>query len=218
MTAFTSWYPLIAPSCPGVADPSMDLALVLAAQEFCRRTGWYQDVQTLNVAAGVGEYEIDTPTGMELVAVKGVWFKSNMIKLVPAGEVMDAKALRGAVSGDSPEAGSPTAAYFKAPPDSAFYLYPLPESNAASAVTVRACYMPSMTAKSLPDELYAQWADAIASGAIFRLASTPNTPYFSPAAAQLHAARFEAALNRGSRESRLGRVQTSLAVRARPFA
>lgn len=218
MAALSEFYSLIAPACPGVPEPAMDLNIVLAAQDFCRRTSWYQEVQTMDAVASQGEYSFTVPSGMRLFMLHGAWYDTAQLEIVATGDVRDPLALRGAVGDSSPETGTPTQVFFNVPSDGTFQLYPLPAENATTAITVRASFVPTNTAETVPDGLYNEWAEIIAAGAMARLMSTPNTPYFAPKSAAIAAARFETGITRARRESRTGKVQSSLAVRPRAFA
>jgi hypothetical protein len=188
-------------------------AIRSAAIEFCRGSQIVQEIATTNATANRGEYDVESPTQMQLDRVLQIFYNTTELVLVPTLEVRSALAMRGSVSGIDPVYNTPTTAYFKTPSGSTFSVYPIPAEDAANAFTVKASFAPTRAASQLPDILFDDWVEGIAAGAIAILQSTPAQSYTSPTAGTYRMV-FNDAMLRARSEARKGRVMAS--TRAKP--
>lgn len=218
MKALDLFLPHILPHVLGASEPLVKQQLVRVAQEFCRRTLVVQEVSTVSLATGIGEYEVDVPSQTKLLRLQKVMVNNQPIRLVPTVHVTLPVALRGAVGSATPERGTPTCAYFATATGSAFWVYPLPDAASADALTAVAAYSPTLSATQLSDALYDDWIDALAAGTIGRLLSIKGQPFYSPAESVPHKGQFEVEVSRAKREALTGRVVGSMQVSSRGFA
>ncbi len=141
--------------------------------------------------------------GATVTAVNGVWVSwllPGMINLSPAsGFGLSATA--------SQHCGRPRA--FAQVNDSAIRLYPTPD--AVYRVKLSACFKPGRNAAGLDGFLFDNYAEVIASGAIYRLAAKPGKSWSSSELAIYHQNLFETGIDRALRRD----VQ-SAPVRSRP--
>lgn len=217
MISLDLFIPLLSPLCPEAPEPLMRQSLARAARELCQRTNILQEVTTASTRAQVGEYTVDTPsTQVNVHQLLGVAYLNQPLPLVAAADVVLPLALRGNVGDATVEYGAPTAVYFKTPSGDAFWLYPVPETLQAGALTVRASFAPKVTATSVDDTLYNDWVDFVVAGAAARLLSMPRQAWTSPQAV-MYAAQFEQGVARAKRDASMGRVKSTLAVKQRTF-
>jgi hypothetical protein len=218
LISIDKFLPLLAPLCPEAPETLTRQTIARSAQEFCRRTNILQDIATASAREQVGEYSVDLPnTQVQVNQLLGVAFRDTPMRLVGSQDVTLPMALRGEVDGVQVLYGLPQAAYFKTPSGDTFWLYPVPDVTTVGALTVRASFAPKLTATSLDDILFNEYADAVVNGAAFRLGSMPRQPWTNPNASQ-YGAVFEREVLKAKRDASMGRVKSTLAVQPRHFA
>lgn len=217
MTPFQSFFPYIIPNAQGASEPLVAQTLRDVAHDFCRRTNLIQDIATVNARVGSGEYDVSSPTQMQLANVLYVAYDNRPLRLVPAESVALPMALRGSVPSSTAHTGVPDSVYFKTPTGSTFWLYPLSDLDLSGAITVKASFAPSYRATALDDALFADWRTVLVAGTLATLMRMPAQPFSSPLASNF-AAEYESGVYRAKREASVGRIKTSMAVKPRRFA
>lgn len=194
-------HPYVAPHVMGCPIPVMDHNIRLSAIEFCDKTRWHEEVVFVTRSGETGLYEAETDSGLEIsritsVAVNGkkidAQTKSTGLRLIAAGS---------------------TSAFFIVVDGAQVQINPAP--SASDAVQAIAALRPTMTAASISDVL-SEWREAIAGGAIARIAAIPGQDFTNPDIAVYQKGIFKEAVQSalvkqgfGSAESKTQRqVQT----------
>lgn len=216
--ALSQFYSMVLPHVLGCPTPLLDQALVKAAIELCTQTGIAQDINTQAVTANVGDYDVDVPTGMTLETVLDVWHADKRLKSTGTDELLSGVAARGDVGNAVHRAGTPESYFQKSVGDATISLYPVPDTTIADGLAIHACYVPTVSATTLPDILLDRYGWDLAAGAMAFLQSLPSQPFTNPIAAGANRARFMAAINEIKPIARAGRVLRSSSVKPRRFA
>lgn len=214
LNAFLMYVMPYARGCPQVVARQ---AILDSAIEFCEMSGAIQQtLDPVTAVAGVTEYDLPLPTRQDLVQVKRAWYKDS--ELVPAAldAIRTAQAWRNSIPGVEATTGEPREFYTVN--RSSIGLYPKPRTTEANVITVRVALKPARTATQLEDELFDDWVEVIAAGALYRLHSAPGEPYTDTAKAADRDRQFRAGVNKGKLLVNTGRVRGELSVQMRPFA
>lgn len=193
MAALDDFLPYVALHCAGVPIPSMAHEIRSAAMLFCERTRAWKALQTVNVLANRGEYEIPMESQAAIVTIEEAIFNGN--KLAP----MALDELKNEWRDWITQTGTPL--YFTQLDPDNLRLVPKPSTDFPKGLTLRIAYKPDRNANTVPDWLYQQYAEVIAAGAIGRLAGTRALPCFDPAVAQYYLQQFTSGTDRALNEA-----------------
>jgi hypothetical protein len=217
MATLDSFLSRLMPHVSGCSDPLARQSLVDTAIDFCDRTNIVRVRQDLSgLTANVREYDLDLPSGTQLARVLRVMVGETKASMVPIEFVESPYAYYDTVGTDTVERGTPRCAYLLSP--TTIGLFPPPAESAPLSLMVEFSIKPLRTATTLPDELAADWLDAIVEGAKARLYALPKADFAMPTAIPMAMAAYANGVSRAQVESRLGRVRGSLSVRPRRFA
>lgn len=217
MKSLDLFMPYVQPYVMGCPDSAVRQAIVDAAIEFCDRTHVVQQtLDPMTTELAVSEYELDLPSRQELVQVKRAWFKGSELEPVAIESVRNALAWRDVIPGVQAVSGDPREFYTV--DRGAVGLYPRPTKTEVDTLTVRAALKPSRTATVLEDQLYEDWVEVIAAGALKRLHATRGQPYTDLPAASAASAVFLEGCNRAKYVATYGRTRGELRVQMRPLA
>lgn len=184
MAVFSDFHALVLPRLQGCSEISVELAARQSAIEFCRRTLAMQKI--LDSVATVAEQATYTVASGDEVIHKLLGVKLDDEPLELLRDVEFDWAARDT-------SGTPTGALLSGP--RVIELYPVPSVDGYSVV-VRAAMAPSQASSTLDDSLFEEHAQAIADGAVARLAAQANRSYTDPGTAQECQARFDAEIDR----------------------
>lgn len=168
-------HPYVAPYVIGCPIPVMDHNIRLSAIEFCNKTRWHEDELLAHRLCDGGRYEIDTGVGLDILRITSVSVDGK--KINPETKTAGLRLIA---------AGS-TERFFVVIDPVQIQINPAPET--AAAVHVTAALRPTMTSTSLSDTLD-EWREAIAGGAIARIAAIPKQDFFDPDIAQYQKSIF----------------------------
>ncbi len=164
MTALVEFVPLVGQHCPNAPTVAIEFWARRAAIDFCRRTLAHQArLASFNTVIGTPEYTLDCGTGLQVAKLLACRVNGLNMRLTTPTEL---DALPDPVTTNS----TPEAAYLTG--TSKLTLYPAP--SAVVAVEVRVALEPTAAAAEIADDLFAQYAHAIAYGASAKLAMTPD--------------------------------------------
>jgi len=209
MKSLDLFIPYVEIHCRGASVPLMYQYLRLAAQEFCQRTQLVQETFLTGTVANASDIEIETPSQQQFVRLHSVIWKDSWLGLLATDEAP--------TNLYSPEYGSPTTAYLKAPSTGPVSLYPIPNATESNVVSVRASFAPTNTATQVADVLYTDWIETISAGAIALLQDIQDEP-FSARGLTVHRAKFERGIESAKREAKRGRLYVSKRVNPVAFA
>lgn len=202
-----AFYPMLLAELPGCPLPLVRSALNRSAAEFCAASlAWQEDLDPIQVATGIAEYELDLPADSQLVVIRKGELKINGRPLLP---ISNASAVNPSVT------GSPTH-YFQRG-YGAVGLYPNPSDATGLLMTVRAVLKPTATASSLPAILADRYYEGVSEGAKAILKRMPGKAWSDPAGAALsyQLQKTEAAKARISNEA--GFVAGSMSMTPRKY-
>lgn len=204
MASLTQFFPYVLPHVAGCSEGMAEQTIRSACIELCLRSQILQIVEVDAVTAGVADYAIPLPSSSLLSRVLGVYV--NDVSLAPTSmeSVREGAALAGTA-----EQGTPRAYFQRTTATPEVTLYPTPDTSSPDGLLIRAAYAPSRTAMTVPDELFTDWVEAIAAGAVLRLVTTPNHHFSNPKLAPMYAAQFYKGVASATSTARTGRVATA---------
>lgn len=189
------------PSCP---RPLAEQCLKDAAIEFCRETGVLRyDIGPVDVQFGTSDYLLDPSGDVRIVRVLSASYRGA--QLAPTAEV----PADGAV-GTPRQISSPDSSHVR--------IYPAPDETQTSVLRVTATVTLSPDIAEIPDALYADWLEALVSGAAARISAIPDQPFTNPTVAAEASMRYRQQLTRAQAEAAGPRILSSARVRQRPLA
>lgn len=151
-------------------------ALRMAAQEFCERTKcWRATMGAVAMATGTSVYDFGLASDRALVKLLSAKLAGQDIALLLHDQ------LDGCTPGICALDGSQ------------FAVQPVPLTG--QSMVIKAVLKPSNAATGVEDDLFSQYAEAIAKGAKARLFAMANQPFSNPGAAIAARAEFEAAIS-----------------------
>jgi hypothetical protein len=178
--AWETFRPLVTPDVPGCPLEIVDRELAITASDFFARTQlWREDLESQNTVVDQAFYDITDCAIVESV----IWAKVDDIDIKHTDErLVDPEFLT--------RKGKPT--HFWIEKETQIRLHPIPDQ--VFPLDVRLVLKPSRTARGVPDFVYQRWADAFVSGAIYRIARTPNKEWTNAQQAALHKNLYEQAV------------------------
>lgn len=179
----------------------MDHNIRLSAIEFCDKTRWHEATVFAWRLNDFGVYEAETDTGIEISRITSV--SVNGYKINPRTKATGLRLINAAS----------TESFFVVLDSTQIQINPGP--SVTDSIHVIAALRPTMSASSIDDAM-SEWREAIAGGAIARIASIPNQDFTDSGIAMYHKAIFNEAVQTaiikqgfGSSESRYPRqIQT----------
>jgi len=177
MKAWAEFHSLVMPSVLGCPIPTVDNAIRLTARDFCLRTREWRESESFTAPGVIQQFDIDIPTGTELVRIVSVDVAGEPLDIFGRGELPASWATC-----------APSNGLYHVGTD-IYMLFPAPIAGAV--VTVETALMPSNTGTGISDDVFARHAEAIASGALSRLMKLPRQPWSDINLAVLHAGEYE---------------------------
>jgi hypothetical protein len=214
VTPFSSFMPSVLPYVYGCPDVAAEQALRLACIDFCKRTDIVQAVLApVDVVLNGQDYPLTMPdTNMQLARVLGVSWQGKWLTPVDTDNVQSDVALRGAAIGSAtPVYGDPGYYFQKTPDTSTVSLYPIPNTALTGGLLFRISTYPTIASTQVHDQLYNEWVEVIAAGALARLLATPGQPFTGNPEQQGH--MFERGISRAKIQVAESKVQGALRVR-----
>lgn len=188
MKTWDAFHPYILIDVPGAAVPLVNQKLCLAAREFCERTSaWEEFSDPVAVVEGV-EYDIDIPTGAELV------------RIVSAAGA-DGEEIDVVVNDATPRSTKGRGTRFVLTQTEDGTAFKVNAALSGKTITVLMAFKPLLTATSVGDVLAVKYADAIAAKAKAMLQLVPNQPFSDPGSASVNASLFEAMVHQVANRS-----------------
>jgi hypothetical protein len=179
-----TFFPDVLPEVLGCPEPSVERALLRAAQELCRKTRcWRADLDPITTN-GVAEFELFFPTGAAAHQFVGATFNGQDIGL----EVVDETSTGDRRNGTG---GSTRLLTWDKR-----NVTMMPPPAAGGILVVTAILVPSETATGIADAIADDYRDEIATGALSRLLATNKAEWANPVLAREKAEQFKDACAR----------------------
>lgn len=209
----SDFLPFLLGDLPGAPDALVKQNLVLAAMEFCIETLAWQEIQDpIIVIDKINEIDIDVPTDARIVTIKDVWGPSR--RLVP---VTMSQLFEKIPNWQTAQGSEPT--YYNASADwKTLKVFPIPLEANRQALRVRVAYAPTVSAKTLPDEIATKYMDGLMAGAKARMQMMPGKTWSDNTSAGINRTIFQDAMLKAKIDILHDRVQGSLSVRPVSFA
>lgn len=200
-------FSFVLPEVIGCPDPTLRLAIVMSAFEFCDKTGAWNELQDpVVLQVGEADVEIDKPAGAVMLRVTSAWLNGRLMQPTPLRMINQLGV-----------AGSEPHFYNAAVERGSIRLFPAPGVEGLE-LTIKACYAPSMTATTLPDFLLQRYAQVIAAGAKSRLMLMQSAQWANPSMAAYYESAFQAGINEARSEVMLDQVSGNARITPRRFA
>ncbi|MEN6540823.1 MAG: hypothetical protein ABFC67_14545 [Mizugakiibacter sp.] len=166
--------------CPTIV---VDQAITRAAIEFCQKTGvWRYDHVPVAAVEATTAYSFAPPDGAKVERVLAAWLDGVPLTVKNATDLLGVDDWKTAT-------GTPT--HLVVLNDTQFRLYPLGAGSVDLTVTLK----PSRAATTIDDAIFEAHVDAIADGAIGKLAALPGKPWSSADLVTYHTGEFDKAID-----------------------
>lgn len=168
-------FPYLLPEVPGVPDTLAQQAIMRTCNDFCWETGVWNEIQDpIAVQDNINEYDLDTPSGAQIVTIKSIWMVNR--ELVP----VTMERLQELIPNWQESKGSDPAYYNSATDYSVVRIYPIPLGANGAKMTIRAVYTPNQFGTFIPTFLVDTFLDEILAGAKARLMQMPGKAWSNP--------------------------------------
>lgn len=195
-----TFYPYIMPEVVGCPEPIARMALIGAANEFCRESLSWRSTLTIALVDGQIDYVPTKPSQSHVVAFKSVSVGDRKLTQIPS--------ISGSEKGSEPW-------YYTSPERGILRVYPEPE-NPTLSMTVDVAYAPDPSATTLPDYLGLRFIETVAAGAKSRLLMMP-AEWGSPQLAAFYTQVFRDGITTASIEEEHGFNPGTLTIKPRAF-
>lgn len=204
----TDLLPYILPEVSGAPSSLVEQSIMRAANDFCWETGVWNEIQDpVPVIDGVSEYDLEAPSGAQIVTVKSIWMVNR--ELVP----VTMERLQEVIPNWQEAQGSDPAYYNCAQDYSTVRIYPIPMGANSAKMTIRAIYTPNQFGTTLPKFLVDTYLDEILAGAKSRLMVMPGKSWSNLQLASVNAVAFAEGIVRAKVFQAHDKVAGSVRVR-----
>jgi hypothetical protein len=202
--------PFILPEVLDCPDPTVRARLLLVAAEFCRSTlSWTEIQDPVALVNDQADYEIDKPSDAYTYTVRDVTCGNRKLTPLPRKDLL---------SDGWSNVQSNEPVYFNAATERGFIrIFPTPANVTDQTLVIRAAYVPTISATTLPDFLGQQYMDVIASGVKAHLMLMPGTSWENPALSAFYKKKFDDGVVNARIEEAHDRVPGTLRVSPRRF-
>jgi hypothetical protein len=216
-TAYTAFLPYVLPGVYGCPDTAAEQAVRDTCIDFCKRTDLVQVILTpVDIVANQEDYTAVMPTGTQMARLLGVAWQGKWLTPVAPDDVQSDVALRGVTIGTAvPAYGDPGYFFQKTPETNVVSLYPIPNTALVAGLTIKVSTYPTITSTTVDDQLFNEWHEEIAQGAIARLQATPGQPFSgNPLVAR---AVYERGISKAKAQKMFGKTQAPSRVQGQKF-
>lgn len=206
--------PLILPEVLGCPLPQVRNAVLSAARDLCKRAFVWNAFQApISLVEGQASYALMPPAGAYVHTLKNVWMGSR--ELIAASMAHVAVVYPNWQFATSNE---PTM-YNMAEDQDKVRIFPAPVGVTGSTpqLRMRAVFIPTNTATTLPDFLGRNFDELIANGAKSRLLSPAGTDWSNPQLGLYYKTLFDEGVIAARIDEEHDRVQSSIIVTPRTF-
>lgn len=201
-TALSSFLPYIVPYAPGVPRTVAQAKLLDAAIEFCERTLYMrQTLAAVDLVLDVDSYTLAPPADHDVVMATSLIVNGNPIG--PAAEErldsIDAYWRTGI-------SGTPSAWYQPTPTTIKFNR--IPDATVTGGLLVEIAVKPTRDATTVDDELYTDWVERLAAGALWRLLSMRGVEWADENLSHnLYGPKWNAVITEGKARAAMGKTR-----------
>jgi hypothetical protein len=184
-TALTAFLPEVLPSVPSCPQPLAINAVRNTLRTLCERAPVWKNTPTaIDVVADQMEYPFVPASGTLVAGVE--YAAHDDLEIFPKTEQqLDEMYANWRTDGS----GDPK--YYTQLSQRKIALVPTPAAASTGGLTLRVSLKPSSTATTVEDEIYDEWHEVVAHGALARLLVIPDKPWTNADEALFHAGLFE---------------------------
>lgn len=177
---YEDFLPFVAPSAPSCPGATLQHHIRLAAIDFCRSAPvWVETLDSVTADGTTSEFALNVDDEADVVRIEEVTTASTVYELVSADEGRE----RIRCEDSRPSAFTINRADLT--------LHPTPADGDVISVVARLA--PSLASSEFPDDVFAQYAQKIACGALATLLALPNCDWTNAGEADRQRALFEIA-------------------------
>lgn len=206
MAALSDFYKHIKTFVPGVPEPAIDFAVNRSAREFCSLSWFSRRSITVTLVEDQASYALAPAdsTNEEIIGVHAVEYDDRPLDPTKP-ELVNTRV------------GKPHEWYTEQ--YTALVLNPTPDSNYdGETVQVRIAVQPTIASESIPNDVYREFQQAIAEGAIAWLLQMPKQPWTDLQMAQKWERQFISKAMRAKEIAMRGAMPWGFSVRRPVFA
>lgn len=205
--AYESFLPYVLPLVPNAPEPSAVIAVRNACIDFARGSLLLQQaLDPIPTAAGVADYDIDTPSNTVLAHVVTLFYRGQLLPKRSVGEMSARFGRDWQLLTGTPQA------YFQTQPGVVTLVY-TPDTSVTDALTGLIAVTPSRASSVVDDRFLEVYAEQIAHGAASKLCAIPNQPFTDADAALLYGKLFRADVANARAHASAGQTRAPLVVR-----
>jgi len=214
MASYEDFFPYVMTEVIGAPEPVVVQAIRNACIEFCEKSLILtRDHDPLTIVSGIVDYDLEPPTGYLVVKVQKAWLENNQIDPLAPDVIKDASVYNRLFSSYQSQASTPSA--FLQKDARSISIWPVPDKQYKNGLTMRVALKPTRASTSIEDEVFEDYAEAIAHGAIYRLQASVGKAYTNPEMAAVNKGLFEQAINVARQRATHGHVRSNLSVKMR---
>lgn len=212
--SYEDFFPNILPEVPGAAEMLVANAVRNAVIEFCEKSLVLQrDHDPVTLKTGVVDYDLEPPKGYIVVKVMKAWLENTPLDPIAPDFVREA-AVYNRLFSSYQSANSTPRAYLQKDERSVSVWNP-PEKDYPNGLTMRVALKPARASDSVENVILEDYAEVIASGALYRLMMSAGKPYTNAEMAAVHKGLFEQGINVARSRALHGQVRSNLSVKLR---
>lgn len=211
---YEDFFPNILPEVPGVAEMVAANAVRNAVIEFCEKSLILtRDHDPITLKAGVVDYDLEPPKGYIVVKVMKAWLENNELIPLAPDFVREASVYNRLFS--SYEANSDRPRAYLQKDERSISVWGVPDQDYTNGLTLRVALKPSRASESVDSVILEDYAEIIASGALYRLMMSAGKPYTNVELAGVHKGLFQQGINVARQRATHGQVRSTLSVKLR---
>lgn len=209
---YEDFFPNILPEVPGVAEVVAANAVRNAVIEFCEKSLILQrDHDPITIKKNIVDYDLEPPTGYIVVKVMKAWLENNELTALAPDFVREASVYNRLFSSYEANTDRPRAYLQK--DERSISVWGVPDQNYPSGLTLRVALKPTRASESVESVILEDYAETIASGALYRLMMSAGKPYTNAELAAVHKGLFQQGINVARQRATHGQVRSTLSVK-----
>jgi len=198
----------VLPFCNGLPEIVALDAIRNAAIEFCDQSHWLQYTPDATTGiANIATYQLDTPTDTIVARVMNAWWDSYIMVAKSDDQLQELFGIDWRTVQGTPRY------YVQTDDATSLVVVPFPLITEANSLTSLVVLRPSRDSLTCDQVLYEYWYDAICSGALSKLMSTPGQAYTNLKVAAEHAIKFRDGVSRAKIERNRGMNRANVVMR-----
>ena len=212
--SYEKFFSNVVPEVIGCPEITVFNAIQNAAIEFCEKSLILQaDHDPVTVVGNIVDYDLEPPTDTLVVKVMRAWLEGTELTALAPDLVNGPAVYNRLYTSYQAAPGTPNSFLQKDP--RSISLWPLPDQNYTNSLTMRVALKPTRASTTIDDVIFEDYAETIASGALYRLMSSVGKSYTNVEMAGIHKGLFNQGINVARQRATHGQVRSNLQVKLR---